>query len=390
MDLRAFTRPSGDIITVPAATQLDAYLAFVPHPLPPPTEEDAITAVRPLLSEADQALGELIGIGRLLPDPDLLVRPYLRQEAVASSAIEGTKATFADLVTYEAARVAGPGSDVVDLLNYTAALEQGLHAVQQGDHITSDLVRRLHRTLMTNARGEDFSTPGEFRTIQNHIGGGRQPSDGDFVPPPPKEMQDCLDRLFAYLANRNPRTPILVEAAWIHYQFETIHPFIDGNGRVGRLLIPLLLAHRRHYPHPLLYLSPYFRKHRTRYNELLFDVSAQSAWNEWLRFFLEGVIERALDATTLADRIIALGRDWQQRLQEQRAPLNAHRLADYVHRSIAVNASTAERHLEVTGPTAYKAISVLEQAGILEEITGRPRDRVWLSRELLGMLQMNV
>lgn len=387
MERTSFTDPSGRVLEIPASAHLRSYVAFAPYPLPPSTESTAVAAVLPLLSMADQALGELIGISRLLPDPDLLVRPYLRQEAVASSAIEGTKATFADLITYEAVRLADPGSDVIDVINYTAALEQGLRAVQDGERISPDLVRRLHRTLMSHARGEDFSTPGEFRTIQNHIGGGRQPADGNFVPPPPTEMHRCLDDLFAYLQRPEPTTPVLVEAAWMHYQFETIHPFIDGNGRVGRILIPLLLAYRRNYPRPLLYLSPYFRRHRNSYNDLLFEVSTRSAWEEWLQFFLDGVVEQALAATTLADRIIALGQEWHQRLDEVRAPRPTHRLADYIHRNIAVNASTAEIHLDVTGPTAYKAISILERVGILTEVTGRLRDRVWLSRELLTLLQ---
>lgn len=386
MDATGFSNPSGQILEVPASGRLRAYRAFLPNPLPPPAEDAAIVAVRPLLSEADQALGELIGIGRLLPDPDLIVRPYMRHEAVASSAIEGTKATFADLVAYEAARLAPPDSDVTDVVNYTTALEQGLRAVQEGARITADLTRRLHRILMSNARGEGIAAPGEFRTIQNHIGGGREPADGDFVPPTPSAMHDCLDQFFAYLARPQPETPVLVEAAWVHYQFETIHPFIDGNGRVGRLLIPLLIAHRRPYPHPLLYLSPFFRRHRGRYNDLLFAVSAHSAWGEWLRFFLEGVVEQATNATTLAGRIIALGQEWHGRLESANAPMTAHRLADMVHRVVAVNAASAESHLAVTGPTTYKAIGALEQTGILQETTGKPRDRVWVSPELLAML----
>ena len=169
---------------VRSASTTRSYLAFVPEPLPPASESEAIGSVVGLLSEADQALGELVGIARLLPNPDLLVRPYMRQEAVASSAIEGTQATFSDLVSFEASQAIDPGSDVRDVANYSTALEHTLSAVRGGTRIDADLVRRIHRMLMTGARGEAFSAPGEFRTIQNHIGGGGEPADGDFVPPP--------------------------------------------------------------------------------------------------------------------------------------------------------------------------------------------------------------
>ena len=387
MDRAAFTDAAGALLECPASGNIRPYLSFVPAPLPPLREARAIGAVTALLSEADQAIGELVGIGRVLPNPDLLVRPYLRQEAVASSGIEGTQATFSDLVAFEASQSSPPGSDVRDVANYSSALEQALRSVQGGAAIDADLVRRIHRTLMTGARGEVFSTPGEFRTIQNHIGGGREPADGDFVPPPPLEMHAALDRLFLYLqADPTSRPPVLVEAAWVHYQFEAIHPFIDGNGRVGRVLIPLLIAQRRRFDHPLLYLSPYFRRNRTRYNDLLFAVSAQSAWESWLRFFLEAVVERARSAIELSDHLLGLGHTWHDQLDAVRASQTAHKLADYVHQHIAISAGSAERHLGVTPPSVYNAVRVLERAGILTEVTGRTRDRYWVARDLLRLL----
>lgn len=391
MDLAAFTRPAGALRVMPPASGSRSSLSFIPDRLPPQGEAAAIATVVGLLSEADQAIGELVGIGRILPNPDLLVRPYLRQEAVASSAIEGTQATFSDLVAFEARQAPPPGSDVRDVANYSRALEQALRSVQDGAPIDADLVRRIHRTLMTGARGEAFSTPGEFRTIQNHIDGGREPADGDFVPPPPAEMQTALADLFAYLSiDVGSRPPVLVEAAWVHYQFEAIHPFIDGNGRVGRVLIPLLIAQRRRFDHPLLYLSPYFRQNRTLYNDLLFGVSAQSHWERWLQFFLEAVVTRARQAISLSDEVIALGQRWHEKLNTAKASPTAHKLCDYVHQHLAITAWSAERHLEVTPPSVYNAIRTLEGVAILTEVTGRSRDRYWVASELLRMLDAGV
>lgn len=372
---------------MPAQGTRPEYWSFVPHPLPPESEADAIASVVGLLSEADQALGELIGLGRLLPNPDLLIRPYLRQEAVASSAIEGTQASFTELVAYEAGGMFGDQSDVVDVLNYANALSLGLSRVEQ-DGITPNLIRRIHATLMTGARGEQGSTPGEFRTIQNHIGGGREPMDGDFVPPPPPEMQDCLSAFFAYVAgNRSARPPVLVEAAWVHCVFEGIHPFVDGNGRVGRVLIPLLIASRRRFEHPLLFLSPYFRQRRIEYVDRLFAVNATGDWAGWLRFFLEAVVSRARAAIDLSSNVISLGKDWHGRLDAMRATRAAHRLADLVSQHSAINASIAERQLELTGPTIYKAIDQLVQADILQEFTGGSRNRVWAAEEQLKLME---
>ena len=200
-------------------------------------------------------------------------------------------------------------------------------------------------------------------------------------------MQDALDALFVYLrGDGSEHPPVLVEAAWVHYQLEAIHPFIGGNGRVGRVLIPLPIAQRRRLDHPLLYLSPYFRQNRTLYNDLLFAVSAQSQWERWLRFFLEAVVARARAAIELSDRLIALGNQWHEALNERRAARNAHRLADYVHQHIPVSARTAEHHLDVRPPTAYSASRALEEPRILVEATGRARDRIWVAPALMRLL----
>lgn len=359
-------------------------MAFVPGPLPP--DEMPLLALMPrLLAEANHALGELHGIGRTLPDATLLVRPYLRREAVLSSRIEGTRTSFSELVTYEAEGQPALTSDAREVANYVHALESGLRRVHEQPGITPDLVRTLHRSLLSGARGEESGTPGEFRTVQNHIGGGEHPADGVFVPPPPDRMQTALDAFFDYILKPKPDTPVLVEAAWMHYQFEAIHPFIDGNGRVGRLLIPLLLAERRQLEHPLLYLSPYFERRRSEYYDHLFAVSARGEWVEWLRFFLEGVLAQARSAIALADAVLTLRAEWDERLGA--AAPTARRLAQIVLEHVAVSAPTVRHDLGVTLQTVYNALSTLEAAGIVEEITGRTRGRIYASPELLELLQ---
>ncbi|MBK6663332.1 MAG: Fic family protein [Thermoflexaceae bacterium] len=232
------------------------------------------------------------------------------------------------------------------MLNYVEALDHGLRHVS-AEGITADLVRTLHRMLMQRGRGEAFATPGD--SAPSRTGGRGLPSQARYVPPPPAAALDGMDALFAYLANPAPTTQVLVEAAWIHYQFEALHPFLDGNGRVGRLLVPLLLAWRRKLSHPLLYVSPFFEHHRTEYYDRLFDVSARGDWSGWLGFFLEAVRSQAAHGVALATRIIALGKTWHDRLDAVRAP-ECPPPRRSVHQFIALDAGT--RMLGVAGQTA--------------------------------------
>jgi Fic family protein len=224
--------------------------------------------------------------------------------------------------------------------------------------------------------------------VQNHIDGRTtDPASARYVPPPPQYVPDAIEALVAYLGRDKPNTPLLVEAAWAHYQFESVHPFLDGNGRVGRLLIPLLLASRRRLSHPLLYLSPYFDRHRTAYYDHLLAVSTDSDWLGWLRFFLQGVREQADEAIRLARAIIALGEAWKERLDGQSANRTAHRLAEFVLQHTAVDARSVENGLGVSTQTAYSAIAALERAGILREFTGRSRGRVYTAPALVDLLE---
>lgn len=361
------------------------YTAFVPAPLPPEAEADAVAANANALAEANHALGQLDGLGLFLPNPDLLVRPYMRREAVLSSRIEGTQTSFSDLVAVETMPSTAT-ADAREVLNYISALNHGLrHVAAEG--ITADLVRTLHRLLMTSGRGGAFAAPGEFRMVQNQVGAGHA-SQARYVPPPPDEAHDGMDALFEYLVMSATRTQTLVQAAWLHYQFEAIHPFLDGNGRIGRLLVPLLLAWRRGLSHPLLYVSPFFERHRREYYDRLFAVSAESDWPGWLGFFLEAVRSQAAQGVELAHSIIALGRTWHDRLTAARATQNAHRVADLVHQFIAVDARMAERMLGISPQTAYTSIRSLVAAGILEEaFPDARRGRVYRAPELVLLME---
>ncbi len=391
MDAAAFTNPSGQLVTQRPRGG-GRYLTFVPNPLPPPPEiaQAAIASAGALLADAEYWLGQLIGLGGVLHDANALAAPYIRHEAVRSSQIEGTRTSIGDLAAFEAVPESQPlDGDAQETLNYVAALDEGLDRIRDGGAIDADLVRDLHRTLMAGAGDEVRSAPGEFRTVQNYITAGGAPI---YTPPPPDRMLDCLDSLFGYIDSQ-PEAPPLVEIAWVHYAFEAIHPFRDGNGRVGRILMPLLLARRRGLEHPLLYLSPYLFEHRQEYYDRLFAVSARSDWPGWLAFMLRAVASRAQASVATAQRLMAIEDEWRLRLEEAGATPTALRLAVLIRRqSLAVTAPHAIGLLAgagspVTPPTAYQAIADLERAGIVTEITGRARGRIWLARELVDLLE---
>ena len=387
MDTELFLNPAGRLVDVDREPPLPSYVAYVPDPLPPAEEDAAIAAVARELGEANLAFGQLTGIGEFFPNPDLLVRPYLRREAVASSRIEGTVASFSDVVALEAGIRPLPGSDTRDVLNYVAALDAGLRVGKEGV-FSLDLVRSLHRQLMTGARGEAFSSPGEFRLVQNHIGSTNEIADARYVPPPPAQMHAALDQLMRYANEPKPRTPSVVEAAWMHYQFEAVHPFLDGNGRVGRLLIALLLAARHQVDHPLLYLSPYFDRRRDEYYRLLLAVSTTSAWDEWLRFFLVGVAEQAREAISVARSVLALREEWRDRLAEAGATPSALRLAEFVAEHVAVTPRVVELGMGFARQTAYTSIQALVDAGILERVPVPQRGSLYIAPRLIDILDV--
>jgi len=327
-----------------------AYWSFVPNPLPPQLDFDS--ALIRLLSDADRALGELAGLGRALPNPHLLINPFIRREAVLSSRIEGTQADLADLYAFEAGQFELPGfkstpppADAREVLNYVRALEAGLKRLSELP-VSLRLIREAHAQLMEGVRGNQ-AAPGEFRRTQNWIGApGCTLNDATYVPPTVDEMQIALDALEKYL-HSEAALPPLVRLALIHYQFEAIHPFIDGNGRIGRLLISLLLVHWNLLPLPLLYLSAFFEKHRQDYYDLLMAVSARGAWREWVSFFLRGVAEQARDAVVRAKRLQDLQSEWRHRLVQARASGLAFSLVDALFDSPVMTIPQAQRQLDV-------------------------------------------
>lgn len=359
------------------------YLAFLPAPLPPKLTWTAAEASA--LSAADQAVGRLAGVGQGLANPHLLIGPFIRREAVLSSRIEGTQASLSDLLFFEAAPDAEPRTrDVREVANYVRALEYGLERINDLP-LSLRLIREMHARLLSGVRGE-LGTPGEFRRSQNWIGPpGCTLTEATFVPPPPSALIGCLDALEKYL-HATSDLPPLVRYSLIHYQFEAIHPFLDGNGRIGRLLITLLLCLERVLPQPLLYLSAYFEKHRSDYYEHLLRVSRTGAWDQWVRFFLRGVEEQALDAVARASRLLALNESYRGKCLVTRGSPLMLKLVDQLFRIPATSARGAADFLSVTFRSAQNIIDKLVEFGILKEVTGKKRNRVYLATGILEVV----
>lgn len=381
-------RKSGQVIRVGEGKT--AYWAFVPHPLPP--DVPANWELTRALSEADRALSELAGLGRTMPNPHLLIGPFVRREAVLSSRIEGTQADITDLYAYEAGQLPLPGmevfpleSDVREVLNYVNALEYGLERLNTLP-VSLRLMRELHKRLLAGVRGE-HATPGEFRRAQNWIGPpGCTLNEATFVPPPVPQMHEALDALEKYLHSDDVYPPLL-RLALVHYQFETIHPFVDGNGRIGRLLLSLLLVQWGLLPLPLLYLSAYFYRYRQAYYGLLLAVSERGVWHEWLLFFLRGVAEQAEDALTRARKLQDLQQEWHRRLTQARTSALALRLADALFTAPLLTIPQVQRLLGVTYRSAQRNVERLVQAGILQLIGDASYGKTYVAPEIMDAIR---
>lgn len=369
--------PSGKLIRA-----IGGYRAFVPNPLPPKLEwDDALVSFK---SRADIALGTLSGIAETLPNPHLLIYPFIRREAVLSSRIEGTQSSLSDLLLFEATQVEKQ-RDVREVQNYVRAMEYGLKRLNELP-LSLRFIRELHGILMEGVRGE-HATPGEFRRSQNWIGAaGATLKEATFVPPPVPEMQQCLDQLEKFL-HSDTGIPPIAQAAMVHYQFEAIHPFLDGNGRIGRLLVTLLLCQRNVLSKPLLYLSAFFERHRQQYYELLLKVSQAGDWREWLEFFLKAVAEQSEDAVSRSRRLLELLRQYSQLARERRLSPTAVQLVELIFMKPVLNVKTVQESLGVSFPSAQNAIVLLEAAGILTEITGRKRAKTYSATEIVKALE---
>jgi Fic family protein len=359
------------------------YWAYVPGPLEPAFEYDRQLVGR--LSDADRALSELAGVARTLPNPHLLIGPFMRQEAVLSSRIEGTQASFSDLLYFEAASITEKRApDVREVANYVRAMEHGLSRLVELP-LSLRLIREIHGILMEGVRG-NRSSPGEFRHTQNWIGPpGCSLMDATYVPPPVEEMVKALDSLESYL-NANMESPPLIRLAMTHYQFEAIHPFLDGNGRIGRLLSVLQLVAGGLLPQPLLYLSAYFERNRREYYQLLLDVTRLGAWKEWVMYFLDAIEVQSRDAIEKSDRLLALWRGYRDSLQQARASALLLRLVDHLFEYPAITNPSASRRLGVTQRSTQLNIEKLIGAGILEEVTGQKRNRVYVARGIIQIV----
>ncbi|HXP37814.1 MAG TPA: Fic family protein, partial [Solirubrobacteraceae bacterium] len=355
--------------------QPSGYRAFVPAPLPPNPPAAVDGDLLAILSEADLALGRLDGIVKVIPDPELFVAMYVRREAVLSSQIEGTQSTLEDLleVELEPESRASHG-DVGEIVNYVAAMNHGLARLAELP-LSLRLIREIHGELLKGGRGA-LATPGDFRTTQNWIGpSGASLQKATFVPPPVPEMKEALDAYEKFL-HTETELPLLVLVGLAHAQFETIHPFLDGNGRVGRLLITFLLVHGGVLREPLLYLSYYLKLHRTEYYDRLMAVRTKGDWEGWLRFFLRGVAETAREAAETAERIFEL-REAHRALVMQQLGANGLKLLALLFKQPLVNINLVTQELGVTFPTASKLVKGFEELGILREVTGQARSRVF-------------
>lgn len=379
MNPEAFTAPeAGKVVRTSRR-----YFAFVPAPLPPAVRYDDALVLA--LSRADSALSELSGLGRLMPNPHLLIAPYVRREAVLSSRIEGTSTELSELLRDEAgAEVpARDPEDVREVRNYVSALEYGVKRLKSLP-LSLRLVRELHERLMRGVRG-NRATPGEFRRSQNWIGpSGSTPETATYVPPPVEEMTECLNSWERFLHERD-KFPDLVACALMHEQFEAIHPFLDGNGRVGRLLITLFLIERKRLSQPLLYLSAYIERNRDQYYALLQGVRTRGDWSSWILYFLRGVSEISKEAVERAGRLTEL----RERLRKKLARHgNAARLLDELFSNPYVTVARAQKLLGVSNPTARQAVKRLQDAGVLHETTGREWGKLYLAGPILKVLAL--
>lgn len=359
--------------------------AFIPPPLPPapPVRLDSL---QQLLEQANQALGRLDGLASILPDLSLFIYTYVRKEAVLSSQIEGTQSSLSDLLMYENNEVpAVPIVDVQEVSNYVAAMNHGLARLRGGFPLSLRLIREIHGILLAGGRGSE-KQPGEFRTSQNWIAGTR-PGNAAFVPPPPEFVPECLHHFELFLHDNRPELPTLVKAGLAHLQFETIHPFLDGNGRLGRLLITFLLCEKQVLREPILYLSLYLKTHRSVYYQLLDRVRSTGDWEAWLDFFLQGVKETAEQAAVAARQIVSMFDEHQSQIQSLGRPApSVLKVFQHLQRNPSVSIPATADKTGVSAPTVAKSLEHLRQLGIVTETSGRERNRLFVYEQYLKVL----
>jgi Fic family protein len=359
--------------------------ALVPPPLPP-NPPLQLGSLQTPLEQASQALGRLDGLASILPNLSLFIYAYIRKEAVLSSQIEGTQSSLSDLLLFETQEAPGvPIEDVQEVSNYVAALTHGLNRVREGFPLSLRLIREIHEVLLSKGRGSE-KEPGEFRRSQNWIGGTR-PGNAIFVPPPPERVMLCMGQLELFLHEDKHGLPLLIKAGLAHVQFETIHPFLDGNGRLGRLLITFLLCANGALHEPILYLSLFFKTNRQLYYDLLMEVRLKGDWEKWLTFFLRGVKETSDQAVSTARRILDLVDSDRKKIEALgRSAASVLRVHQYAQTHPILSIATAAEEIGITFPTVAAAVHRLRELGIFREVTGKRRGRLYTYRGYLDIL----
>lgn len=362
----------------------ESYNAYLPPELPPVPGLD-MQELYPLLDQANTAIGRLDGMSMVLPDASLFLYMYVRKEAVLSSQIEGTQSSLSDLLLYENEEAPGaPIDDVTEVSSYVSAMSYGMERIKEFP-LSLRLIKEIHEKLMNNSRG-GHKQPGEFRSSQNWIGGTR-PGNARFVPPPADYLMECLDSFEKFLHDDKVKIPVLVKAALVHVQFETIHPFLDSNGRLGRLLITFILCAEGILKSPLLYLSLYLKSNREAYYNHLQSVREKGEWEEWVRFFLTGVIETAKQATETAQAIIALFSNDRSIIEASgkstSAVLTIH---TYLQRHPIATTTRIKKGCNLSLPTVLRSLSTLEDLKIVREVTGKDRHKVFIYGQYLDLL----
>jgi Fic family protein len=380
------TKPNSRLGTYILKTFKDeSFRAYVPPPLPP-VPPLALQRLLPLLEQANQALGRLDGLASILPDPSLFIYLYVRKEAVLSSQIEGTQSSFSDLMLFESAEAPSvPLEDVQEVSNYVAAMNHGLRRLREDFPLSLRLIREIHKILLSKGRGSQ-KRPGEFRETQNWIGGTR-PGNAAFVPPSPEKVTECMGALEKFLHREHEDLPILVKTALVHVQFETVHPFLDGNGRLGRLLITFLLCVAGAIHEPILYLSLYFKMNRQKYYELLDRVRTHGDWETWLEFFLTGVKETAQQAADTSREILTLIEKDRRAIEELGRPAGSVlRVHLHLQRKPIITIPATAEQLSLSAPTVAKALQHMVKLGIVRETTGKQRHRLFTYHRYLEIL----
>lgn len=378
----------GRYVTISAAGEKAK--AFVPAPLPPSPPVDWSPELRSRFDQAMLALGRLDSVSTMLPDTSLFLYMYVRKEAVLSSMIEGTQSSLSDLLMFELDQQPGVAlDDVREVSNYIAALYYGLHKLEQGMPMSLRLLREIHGVLLNRGRGSS-QAPGEFRRSQNWIGGTR-PGNAAFVPPPAHDVPECMSRLELFLHDKPEPTPILLKAALAHVQFETIHPFLDGNGRLGRLLITLLLCEQQVLREPMLYLSLYFKTHRSYYYELLNNVRMTGDWEAWLSFFAEAVLVTATQAVDTAQLLLDLSnRDRDSISGIGRASSSTMRIHRALMEHPIATSSSLVKKTGISPATVNKALDQLVRLGIVKELTSKKRNRLFSYAEYIEIMNAGI